>query len=84
MLRNTIMMPKVATFVSFTLDLIVFLSILMKLYFSVASANGQRIIDFRVNGERPSFVPDGMTIDTDGNLYVATWDGSKVLKVDPT
>lgn len=56
----------------------------MKLYFSVASANGQRIIDFRVNGERPSFVPDGMTIDTDGNLYVATWDGSKVLKVDPT
>lgn len=25
----------------------------------------------------------GMTIDTDGNLYVATWGGSKVLKINP-
>lgn len=25
---------------------------------------------------------DGMTIDTDGNLYVAVW-GSRVIKIDP-
>ncbi|XP_055914737.1 regucalcin-like [Eupeodes corollae] len=28
-------------------------------------------------------VPDGMTIDSDGNLYVATFGGSSVYKVDP-
>jgi len=47
-------------------------------------SNERVVIDFRVNGERPSFLPDGMTIDTEGNLYVATWGGSKVLKVNPT
>ncbi len=26
---------------------------------------------------------DGMTIDTDDNLYVATWEGSAVYKIDP-
>lgn len=28
-------------------------------------------------------VPDGMTIDTDGNLWVAVFDGGRVLHVDP-
>lgn len=28
-------------------------------------------------------VPDGMTIDTDGNLWVAVFNGSRVLHVDP-
>ncbi|KPJ11518.1 Regucalcin [Papilio machaon] len=28
-------------------------------------------------------IPDGMTIDTDGNLWVANFDGSCVLKIDP-
>ncbi|XP_041980346.1 regucalcin-like isoform X2 [Aricia agestis] len=28
-------------------------------------------------------IVDGMTIDTDGNLWVANFDGSKVLKIDP-
>jgi len=46
-------------------------------------SNPRVVIDFRVNGERPGFIPDGMTIDTEGNLYVATWGGSKVLKVNP-
>lgn len=50
----------------------------------VFSANGKVLIDFRVDGKRPGFLPDGMTIDTDGNLYVALWDGSKVLKIDGT
>jgi sugar lactone lactonase YvrE len=27
--------------------------------------------------------PDGMTIDTDGCLWVALWDGGRVLRIDP-
>lgn len=46
-------------------------------------ANERVAIDFKVNGKNPNFIPDGMTIDTEGNLYVATYGGSKVLKVDP-
>ncbi|KFB45338.1 AGAP001501-PA-like protein [Anopheles sinensis] len=40
--------------------------------------------DLRVNGTAPGYVPDGMTSDADGNLYVATWGGWQVLKVDKT
>ncbi|XP_058116147.1 regucalcin-like [Anopheles ziemanni] len=39
-------------------------------------------VDFRLNGTAPGYVPDGMTSDVDGNLYVATWGGWQVLKVD--
>lgn len=46
-------------------------------------ANERVAIDFMVNGKNSKFIPDGMTIDTDGNLYIATFGGSKVLKVDP-
>lgn len=28
--------------------------------------------------------PDGMTLDAEGNLWVALWDGSSVIKLDPT
>lgn len=28
-------------------------------------------------------VLDGMTIDVDGNLYIGTWGGRRVYKVDP-
>lgn len=48
------------------------------------TANERVLIDFSVDGEQPGFVPDGMTIDTEGFLYVATWGGSKVMKVNPT
>jgi sugar lactone lactonase YvrE len=41
------------------------------------------VIDFRIDGKRPPFVPDGMTIDEDGNLYVATFGGFKIFKVNP-
>lgn len=47
------------------------------------SANERVLIDFKVDGKNPGFIPDGMTIDTEGFLYVATWGGSKVVKVDP-
>uniref|UniRef100_A0A1L8DLY9 Regucalcin n=1 Tax=Nyssomyia neivai TaxID=330878 RepID=A0A1L8DLY9_9DIPT len=46
-------------------------------------SNPRVVIDFSVNGERPSFVPDGMTIDSDGNLFVALWGGYKLFKVNP-
>ncbi|XP_035772966.1 regucalcin-like [Anopheles albimanus] len=45
-------------------------------------SNERVVIDFRVNGERPPFVPDGMTIDAEGSLYVATFGGSTVYKVN--
>jgi D-xylonolactonase len=28
--------------------------------------------------------PDGMTVDSDGNLWIAVWDGSRVEKIAPT
>lgn len=52
--------------------------------FYVSSTANERVaIDLSANGENPGFVPDGMTIDTEGNLYIATWGGSKIIKVDP-
>lgn len=35
------------------------------------------------NGTKPDYVFDGMTNDRDGNLYVATFGGSKIIKLDP-
>lgn len=48
------------------------------------TANGRVVIDFTINGQRPDFVPDGMTIDANGSLYVATFGASKVFKINPT
>ncbi|XP_058822839.1 regucalcin-like isoform X2 [Topomyia yanbarensis] len=45
--------------------------------------NERVVIEFRENGSRPSFVPDGMTIDMNGFLYVATFGGSTVYKINP-
>lgn len=47
------------------------------------TANGRVVIDFTIDGKRPDFVPDGMTIDADGSLYVATFGASKVFKINP-
>jgi sugar lactone lactonase YvrE len=42
-------------------------------------SNKRAVIDFtQLEG-----YPDGMTIDTDGMLWVAMWDGWKVLRCDP-
>lgn len=67
---------KMNTFVNQNSKNSIFLSFLL-------SANERVVIDFKVNGETPGFFPDGMTIDTEGNLYVAAFGGAKVLKVDP-
>lgn len=45
--------------------------------------NERTVVDFKINGERPDFVPDGMTIDSDGSLYVATFGGWKIFKINP-
>jgi len=47
-------------------------------------SNERVLIDFTNNGQNPDFLPDGMTIDTEGNLYLAGFNGSKVLKINPT
>jgi sugar lactone lactonase YvrE len=31
----------------------------------------------------PNIYPDGMTIDTEGNLWIALWNGYGILKIDP-
>lgn len=46
------------------------------------TANGRVVIDFTTEGKRPDFVPDGMTIDVNGSLYVATFGASKVFKIN--
>lgn len=48
-------------------------------------SNGCKLIDlssYSVETESPA-LPDGMTIDTDGFLYVALFNGSAVLKINP-
>ncbi|XP_052754797.1 regucalcin-like isoform X3 [Galleria mellonella] len=45
------------------------------------SANPKII--FKYKDHRLEGIPDGMTIDTDGNLWVANFDGHRVLKIDP-
>lgn len=56
---------------------------LSSFFYHDVAANERVVIDFTVNGERPGFVPDGMTIDTEGNLYVATFGGWKIFKINP-
>uniref|UniRef100_A0A182F1R5 Regucalcin n=1 Tax=Anopheles albimanus TaxID=7167 RepID=A0A182F1R5_ANOAL len=45
--------------------------------------NGQLWYDFKVKGKSPGYFCDGMTIDAEGNLYVAMFGGSKVVKISP-
>jgi len=47
-----------------------------------AMTNKRVVFDYKKNNIVG--LPDGMTIDTDGNLWVACFDGSQVIKVDPT
>jgi sugar lactone lactonase YvrE len=55
----------------------------ISLYLFVHTANERVVVDFKINGERPNFVPDGMTIDADGNLYVTTFGAWTIYKINP-
>lgn len=44
--------------------------------------NEEVLIDF-AQTHKEDFVPDGMTIDQNGTLYVATWGGSRILVINP-
>ncbi|GBP54106.1 Regucalcin [Eumeta japonica] len=44
-------------------------------------SNLRYVFDFKKNNMEG--MPDGMTIDTDGNLWIAVFGGSSVIKVDP-
>lgn len=50
-------------------------------YIACVLANRQVIFKFSENGVEG--MPDGMTIDTDGNLWIASFGGSKIIKIDP-
>ncbi|XP_037818666.1 regucalcin isoform X1 [Lucilia sericata] len=41
-------------------------------------------LDFRKNTTKNHLLPDGMTIDTEGNIYVATFNGYAVYKINPS
>lgn len=41
------------------------------------------MIDFDETHFGESFAADGMTIDEQGRIYVATWNGAKILVIDP-
>uniref|UniRef100_A0A182MRM4 Regucalcin n=1 Tax=Anopheles culicifacies TaxID=139723 RepID=A0A182MRM4_9DIPT len=39
--------------------------------------------DFKPDGKDPGYFADGMTIDSEGNLFVACFNGFKVVKISP-
>jgi len=46
-------------------------------------SNETVVVDFNLTHPGTQFVGDGMTIDENGTLYVATFFGSRILVVDP-
>lgn len=42
------------------------------------------LIDFNQTHRDVDFVADGMTIDENGHIYVATWGGSRIIVVNPS
>lgn len=46
--------------------------------------NEKILVDLTKYGKLKEIFPDGMTIDCEGNLYVAMFGGSKILKINPT
>ncbi|XP_065365391.1 uncharacterized protein LOC135958414 [Calliphora vicina] len=42
------------------------------------------VLDFRKNSTNDYLLPDGLTIDTQGNVYVATFNGSSVYTINPS
>ncbi|XP_031628645.1 regucalcin-like [Contarinia nasturtii] len=46
-------------------------------------SNERIIFTLRENGKVPEYIFDGMTSDVDGNLFIATYDDYKVMKINP-
>ncbi|XP_052895048.1 regucalcin-like [Anopheles moucheti] len=46
-------------------------------------ANPKVWFDFKPDGKDPGYFCDGMTIDSEGNLFVACFNGFKVVKISP-
>ncbi|SPP88044.1 regucalcin [Drosophila guanche] len=49
-----------------------------------AVANPKVVFDLRKIRPNTPLYPDGMTVDTEGNIYVATFNGGSVFKVNPS
>ncbi|XP_067639573.1 regucalcin isoform X2 [Eurosta solidaginis] len=47
-------------------------------------SNPKVIFDLHKSSPKNNLLPDGMTIDSDGNIYVATFNGHTLYKVNPT
>lgn len=47
------------------------------------ASNPKVIFDLRRTSPKDHLLPDGLTIDTEGNLYVATFNGATIFKVNP-
>lgn len=45
--------------------------------------SGKVLFDLKENGKKTVHFLDGMTMDTEGNLFVAVFHAGKVLKIDP-
>lgn len=46
-------------------------------------SNPKVIYNLRKTSPKDHLLPDGMTIDTEGNIYVATFNGATIFKVNP-
>lgn len=44
-------------------------------------SNGKVLYDFKAT--KTEGAPDGMTIDSEGNLWVTCWDGYQIIKISP-
>ncbi|KAH8420598.1 hypothetical protein KR009_011951, partial [Drosophila setifemur] len=47
------------------------------------ASNPKVVFNLRKTSPKDHLLPDGLTIDTDGNLYVATFNGATIYKVNP-
>jgi len=49
-----------------------------------AATNSKVISNFRKPDPKDNLFPDGMTIDTNGNIYVTTFNGYTIYKIQPS
>ena len=52
------------------------------MYLSAATANKRTVADFSTSTIPELGYPDGMTVDTEGKLWVACFEAGKVVRVD--